>query len=119
MVNVGRTNRTVIKMCSNRTSQKSKAGLRNGAISLTLGVVSMILVLSGLFLDGSWLRIILASPPLAIVGLLFGAIGLKSTGKGKCLAVAGIVVCSLALVASLILLFTGGWYYISTDYRFW
>ncbi|MCJ7769770.1 MAG: hypothetical protein MUO92_04805 [Dehalococcoidales bacterium] len=64
--------------------------------------------------SGAWIPLLLASPLLAIVGLFFGATVLKSTGKRKYLAVAGIVMCSLALVASLYLLFAGGLYYIFT-----
>jgi hypothetical protein len=108
-------------MRNNRTSHQSDTGLRDGAISLALGIVSMILSLSVIlyWAVGPWLRMLLAPPPLSIIGLFFGVIGLKSTGKGKYLAVVGIVTSLFALFSSLILLFTGGWYYISTDYRFW
>jgi len=102
-------------MRNDRTSQKSEAGLRNSAISLAFGTVSLIFAICWIGSIGPWIRILLASPLFALVGLFFGAIGLKSTGKGKYLAVAGIVVCSLALVASFYLLFTGGLYYILTS----
>jgi hypothetical protein len=80
MVNVGRTNRTVIKMCSNRTSQKSKAGLRNGAISLTLGIVSIIFAIS-IISRTIWGLLFVAAAPVALIGLFFGGIGLNSRGR--------------------------------------
>lgn len=108
-------------MGNNRTNYKSETVIRNGAISLSLGIVSLILALSVIlyWVVGPWLRLLLAPPPLALIGLFFGARGLKSTGTGKHLAVAGVIMSLLALASSLILLFTGGWYYISTSYRFW
>ena len=93
-------------MNSNQNNKKSETGLRDGAISLALGIISMILALA----CGAWIPMLLASPLLALVGLFFGAMGLKSTGKRKYLAAAGIVMCSLALVVSLYLLFAGGLY---------
>ncbi len=102
-------------MRTTKAKQKDVGGLRNSAISLAFGTVSLIFAICWIGSIGPWIRILLASPLFALVGLFFGAIGLKSTGKGKYLAVAVIVVCSLALVASLILLFTGGLYYILTS----
>jgi hypothetical protein len=91
-------------------AEKLKLGLTKGIISLAFGIVSAIVTIT----CGIWIPMLLAAPPLALVGLIFGAIGSSSIGKGKYLAVAGIVICSLALVASLYLLFTGGFYYIFT-----
>jgi hypothetical protein len=98
-------------MNANSSSQQPKAEPKWQALSsLPLGVISIILAST----CGIWIPMLLISTLLAPVGLFFGARGLKSKGKWRYLAVAGIVVCFLALVASFYLLFAGGLYYIFT-----
>jgi len=80
-----------------RASQSFEAGFKRGAISLTLGIINMILILACL----AWTVTLVAVSPVAIVGLIFGAIGLNS--RGKYLAVTGIVLCSYALFVSLLI----------------
>lgn len=80
-------------------AQEPEAGLRNSVTSLALGITSMILALG----CPLWIPMLFASLPIALVGLFFGALGLKSKVKRRNLAVAGIVVCSLALAGSLYL----------------
>jgi len=85
-----------------RTGQNFEAGLIKGAICLILGIISIILILT----YEMWIRMLLATPPLTILGLYFGAMALNSIGKY--LAVIGMVVCLLALAASVHLLLAGG-----------
>ena len=80
-----------------RASQNFEAGVKRGAISLTLGIISVILILACL----EWTVTLLAISPLAIAGFYFGAVGLNS--RGKQLAVAGIVLCSYTLFISLLI----------------
>lgn len=86
-------------MANNRSNQKSEAGLRNSAISLTLGISSIIfaIILPRLI----WMLLLVAAAPVALIGLFFGGIGLNSTGKWRPLAVIAVVVCFLALVVSI------------------
>lgn len=89
-------------MSSNNTNQKSEAGLRNGAISLASGIMSIILILT----RGIFVSCLLTAPLFAIPGLFFGTAGLKSTGKGKYFTITGIALCLLAWVVSLYILLT-------------
>lgn len=78
--------------------QKEVAGLRNGSISLVLGIISIIFAISW----ATILKLLLvAAAPVALIGLFFGGIGLNSTGKWRPLAVIAVVVCFLALVVSI------------------
>jgi len=72
---------------------------------LILGIIGIILIL----VYEIWTRMLLATPPLAILGLYFGVIALNSTGKY--LAVIGMAVCLLALAASVYMLWAGGLLY--------
>jgi len=85
-------------MANNRSNHKSEMGLRNGAISLTSGIVSMLFVILGGLIGG---RLIVAAAPMALIGLFFGGIGLNSTSKWRALSVTAVVVCFFALVINI------------------
>lgn len=84
-------------------AQEPQAGLRNSVISLVMGITSMILALA----CPLWTYLLFISLLMALVGLFFGVIGLKSKVKQKNWAVAGIVICSLALAGALFLCIGG------------
>lgn len=86
-------------------AREPELGRRYSVISQTLGIISLILALS----CPLWLPMLYVSLPLALVGLFFGALGLRSKVKRKRLAVTGIMVCSLALAGCLYLC-AGGYY---------
>ncbi|OHT81228.1 hypothetical protein [Mycobacteroides saopaulense] len=65
-----------------------------GAISLALGVVALVLPLAPVDMTG-WRPLACA---IGLPGLVFGILGCFSRGKGKALAIAGVVLCVLALV---------------------
>lgn len=88
-------------MCSNQNNKKLEAGLKNSAISLTLGAIGIILVVMSailyrpFFFGGAALL-------LAVAGLFLGAIGLNAAEKH--LAITAIVVCFFALGGALLIL---------------
>ena len=85
-----------------RTGHNVEPGLLEGAISLILGIIGIILIL----VYEIWVRMLLVTPLLTIIGLYFGATALNSIGKY--LALLGMVVCLLALGASMYMLWSGG-----------
>jgi hypothetical protein len=92
-------------MSNSEAKQKDVAGLRNGAICLALGIVSILcVVFSGLL----WDLLIVAAAPVALIGLFFGGIGLNSKGKWRALAISGVIVCFLVLIFA-ILARLGSW----------
>ena len=92
-------------MHNSESKQKDVAGLRNGAISLILGIISIVLpyiivIWTGTGISyGSALVFLLGmivAGICAIFGLIFGIKGLKSTRRK--LAIVGIAVCAVSLL---------------------
>lgn len=95
-------------------NHKFEAGLTRGVLSFTLGSISVILLLEPLILERAlpqslwpwfdrlwpWLMGL-----LPLLGLFFGAIGLKS--RGKYLAIIGMTVCLVILASVSFLLWLG------------
>ena len=91
---------------------KSQVGLTRGLISFALGSIALLfifevifflrLIFPGIFygfLDSVWLWLVVLLP---VLGLFFGAIGLKS--HGKYLAIIGMVICAIDLNTILFML---------------
>lgn len=93
------------------TNHKSEAGLARGVLSFILGSITLMFILEAVFLDRVIpyaLQPVLMSPflwmLLPVLGLFFGAIGIRS--RGKYLAIIGMAVCVIALsIISFMLLY--------------
>jgi hypothetical protein len=98
-------------MANNRSNPKSEMGLRNVAISLILGIISIVLpfILIGYgvnYVPGRvFLLVMFVAGICAIFGLNFGIKGLKSIRRK--LAIVGIAVCVISLLFWMYLLL--GW----------
>jgi hypothetical protein len=102
-------------MSNKQVSPKSEAGLTRGVVSYVLGSVSIIMLLEPKILEriippGLWPWVdrfwfwLMALPP--VLGLFFGAIGIRS--RGKYIAILGIILCIIAL--GIISVWLGLWF---------
>ncbi len=94
-------NKHNIKIMTNQTTQQSTLNAKGKATaSLILGIVSVILLISirlipmALASFGSFVVGIIL-PLIAIIGLILGVLGLKSTKRN--FAIAGVVLCAIGL----------------------
>jgi len=101
-------------MSNSSNTQQSKLILKKTAYSLILGVISVILPLILIwygvnFVPGRvFLLVMLIAGACAIVGLIFGIKGLKSTRRR--LAIVGIAICLISLLF---------WMYLSLGWLTW
>jgi hypothetical protein len=117
-------------MNDNLNTKQSKLTLKKTIYSLILGLISITLPFIILFWQGTgissgsaeiFLLGMIITGTLAIVGLIFGIKGLKSTRRK--LAIAGIVICSISVLfwmyLSLTWLMMGGLIWLWKPWNYW